>query len=229
MALGIKSITRICTTVSDKIANAAGWYVLYICSSYQWREGGWTRGHWYQWARREAKIEGIDISGEGRIGRKAQDACAEYDRARIRFLLLSPYWSFWLHSADAVELWKSPRSFDIFPNRSLLHDKTTIYGAKVTSALKSRQNETKGNESPANLPAIYIFLPRVRTRTANSVRVYVGRVNETPTKSYISRINLRRTPLSNRATVYYPDPAGRVALAYPWVYAAKRMTCSKPR
>lgn len=117
--------------------------MLYICSSYQWREGGWTRGHWYQWARREAKIEGIDISGEGRIGRKAQDACAEYDRARIRFLVLSPYWSFWLHSADAVELWKSPRSFDIFPNRSLLHDKTTIYG---TISNFCSEKQTKRNE-----------------------------------------------------------------------------------
>lgn len=75
------------------------------------------------------------------------------------------------------------------------NDKTTIYGTKETSALKSRQNEMKSNEPPVNLPAIYIFLPRVRTRTANSVRVYVGRVNETPTKSYISRVNLRRTPL----------------------------------
>lgn len=73
----------------------------------------------------------------------------------------------------------------------------------------------KSNEPPVYLPAIYIFLPRVRTRTANSVRVYVGRVNETPTKSYISRVNLRRTPLCSRATVYYPDPAGRVAVAYP--------------
>lgn len=178
--------------------------MLYICSSYQWREGGWTRGHWYRWAWREAKIEGIDISGEGRIGRKAQDACAERDRARIRFLVLSPYSSFWFHSADAGELWKSPRSFihriDVltFDDCRVDHccnDKTTIYGTKETSALKSRQNEMKSNEPPVNLPAIYIFLPRVRTRTANSVRVYVGRVNETPTKSYISRVNLRRTPL----------------------------------